>query len=138
MIYRSSFVLLDLKQYLKMKTEKLQQIVDRLNLNKNKEEDRLQDTLTRLRKKYDAEVKKAKEEAEKRIALITPDIVFYERLLKEQQKIEAMQKEVDNRYKDYIALKVDTDDKSEIAADENDVSDSYGETMTQNEQTFKQ
>lgn len=129
---------MDLKQYLKMKAEKLQQIVDRLNLNKNKEEDRLQDTLTRLRKKYDAEVKKAKEEAEKRIALITPDIVFYERLLKEQQKIEAMQKEVDNRYKDYTALKVDTDDKSEIAADENDVSDSYGETMTQNEQTLKQ
>lgn len=129
---------MDLKQYLKMKAEKLQQIVDRLNLNKNKEEDRLQDTLTRLRKKYDAEVKKAKEEAEKRIALITPDIVFYERLLKEQQKIEAMQKELDGRYKDYIALKADTDDKSEITADENGVSDSNDETMIQNEQTFKQ
>ena len=121
-----------------MKAKKLQQIVDRLNLNKNKEEDRLQDTLARLRKKYDAEVKKAKEEAEKRIAIITPDIVFYERLLKEQQKIEAMQKELDGRYKDYIALKVDTDDKSEITADENGVSDSNGETMIQNEQTFKQ
>ena len=121
-----------------MKAEKLQQIVDRLNLNKNKEEERLQDTLTRLKKKYDAEVKKAKEEAEKRIALITPDIVFYERLLKEQQKIEALQKEVESRYKDYIALKVDTDDKSEITANENGVSDSNGETMIQNEQTFKQ
>ena len=121
-----------------MKAEKLQQIVDRLNLNKNKEEVRLQDTLTRLRKKYDAEVKKAKEEAEKRIALITPDIVFYERLLKEQQKIEAMQKEVDNRYKDYNALKVDTDDKSEITANENGVSDSNDETLMQDEQTFKQ
>lgn len=121
-----------------MKAEKLQQIVDRLNLNKNKEEERLQDTLTRLKKKYDAEVKKAKEEAEKRIALMAPDIVFYERLLKEQQKIEAMQKEVDNRYKDYNALKADTDDKSEITADENVVSDSNGEIMIQNEQTFRQ
>ena len=121
-----------------MKAEKLQQIVDRLNLNKNKEEDRLQDTLTRLRKKYDAEVKKAKEEAEKRISLITPDIVFYERLLKEQQKIEAMQKELEGRYKDYIAIKVDTDDKSEISAVENDVSDSNDETLIQNEQSHQQ
>ena len=109
-----------------MKAEKLQQIVDRLNLNKNKEEDRLQDTLTRLRKKYDAEVKKAKEEAEKRIALITPDIVFYERLLKEQQKIEAMQKEVDGRYKDYITLKDDdtiVDESKEAEKNENSSDD---------------
>ena len=109
-----------------MKAEKLQQIVDRLNLNKNKEEERLQDTLTRLKKKYDAEVKKAMEEAEKRIALITPDIVFYERLLKDQQKIEALQKEVDSRYKDHITLKDDdtiVDESKEAERNENSSDD---------------
>ena len=121
-----------------MKAEKLQQIVDRLNLNKNKEEDRLQDTLARLRKKYDAEVKKAKEEAEKRIAIITPDIVFYERLLKEQQKIEALQKEVDSRYKDYITLKDDDTIVGESKKAERNESSSDDKGNRHDEQSHQQ
>ena len=88
-----------------MKTEKLQQIVDRLTQSKKKEEEKLQDSLTKLKQKYEADIRKTKEEAEKKIALLTPDINFYERLLKEQQKLEAVQREIDMRYMEYNSSK---------------------------------
>ena len=105
-----------------MKTEKLQQIVDRLTQSKKKEEEKLQDSLTKLKQKYEADIRKAKEEAEKKIALLTPDINFYERLLKEQQKLEAVQKEIDMRYTEYNSSKYEIQSiKTSKGAGENDI-----------------
>ena len=52
-----------------MKTEKLQQIVDRLTQSKKKEEEKLQDSLTKLKQKYEADIRKTKEETEKQLVL---------------------------------------------------------------------
>lgn len=113
---------------LKAIEKKLQQ----LKANKEKEEKRLKDSIEKLTAKYNDDQKKLKDtfegkiasekkESESRIAVLTPEIAFYEKQQKEisklEEQMEARKKELFSRLNAGKAGAVATEEKKEEVAE---------------------
>ena len=88
---------------------KIEQTLNKLIEAKQKEEKKTEEALAKLKEKYeadlaklkakyDADTTKVKTESDAKIAELNPEIAYYDKLLKEQQKLEAMQKDLERRF----------------------------------------
>lgn len=95
---------------------KIEQTLNKLIEAKQKEEKKTEETLAKLKEKFDADfakikakyeadVAKVRSENEAKLAELNPEIAYYDKLLKEQQKLEAMQKDLERRFNERKGVK---------------------------------
>ena len=88
---------------------KIEQTLNKLIEAKQKEEKKTEEALAKMKEKYeadlaklkakyDADTTKVKTESDAKIAELNPEIAYYDKLLKGQQKLEAMQKDLERRF----------------------------------------